>query len=103
MPRYIEAEKLEKEGWFAARNYQRDEKTMVFESKKMTDFPAADVVERKDLDEIIECHENIGFEQGYRDGYAQAVEDAIEAVGINTWAGSKITQLKIVQMNGENR
>ena len=56
--------------------------------------PTADAVERKDLDEIIEGHEEIGYEKGYRDGYAQAMEEAIQAVGVNTWAGSRITQLK---------
>ena len=45
MPRYIDAEKLEKDGWSASRTYQQDAKTMVYETKKMTDFPTADVVE----------------------------------------------------------
>lgn len=44
MPRYIDAEKLEKDGWSASRTYQQDVKTMVYETKKMTDFPTADVV-----------------------------------------------------------
>ena len=56
--------------------------------------PTADVVERKDLEEIIEAHEKIGFEKGYRDGYAQAVEDASELVGLNTWAGSRISKMQ---------
>ena len=38
--------------------------------------PTADVVERKDLDKITEAHGEIGYEKGYRDGYAQAIEDA---------------------------
>lgn len=62
-------------------------------------IPTADVVERKDLDEILEGHEEIGFEQGHRDGYAQAIEDAIKAVGLNTWAGSRISQLQTAQMD----
>lgn len=45
MPRYIDSEKLEKDGWSASRTYQQDAKTMVYETKKMTDFPTADVVE----------------------------------------------------------
>lgn len=45
MERYIDAEKLEKEGWSASRTYQQDAHTMVYETKKMTDFPSADVVE----------------------------------------------------------
>lgn len=45
MARYIDAEKQEKDGWWATRNYQQDAKTNVYETKKMTDFPTADVVE----------------------------------------------------------
>lgn len=51
MPRYIDAEKLEKDGWSASRIYQQDAKTMVYETKKMTDFPTADVVE------VVRCKE----------------------------------------------
>lgn len=40
--------------------------------------PTADVVERKDLDNITEAHEQIGYEKGYRDGYAQAIEEMNE-------------------------
>lgn len=47
MARYIDAEKLEKKGWSASRIYPQDAHTMVYEKKKMTDFPTADVVERK--------------------------------------------------------
>ena len=47
MPRYIDAEKLEKDGWSASRTYPQDAKTMVYETKKLTDFPTADVVEVK--------------------------------------------------------
>ena len=45
MSRYIDTEKLEKDGWSASRTYQQDAKTMVYETKKLTDFPAADVRE----------------------------------------------------------
>lgn len=45
----------------------------------VADAPTADVVDRKELDEITEEHEKIGYEKGYRDGYAQAVVDASEA------------------------
>lgn len=51
MPRYVDAEKLEKDGWSASRTYQQDAKTMVYETKKMTDFPTADVVE------VVRCKE----------------------------------------------
>lgn len=47
MARYIDAEKLEKDGWWALRSYQQDATTNVYETKKMTDFPTADVVEMK--------------------------------------------------------
>ena len=47
MTRYIDAEKLEKDGWSVSRIYQQDAKTMIYEIKKITDFPTADVVERK--------------------------------------------------------
>lgn len=47
MPRYIDAEKLEKDGWSVSRIYQQDAKTMIYEIKKITDFPTADVVESK--------------------------------------------------------
>ena len=60
-------------------------------------LPTTDVVERKGLDKITEVHEKIGYEKGYRDGYAQSIEDAIEVVGINTWAGSRITKLQPAQ------
>lgn len=45
MGRYIDAEKLEKDGWSASRTYPQDAHTMVYETKKMTDFPTADVAE----------------------------------------------------------
>lgn len=45
MARYIDAEKLEKDGWSASRIYRQDPITMVHETKKMTDFPTADVAE----------------------------------------------------------
>ena len=44
MARYIDAEKLDNDGWSASRTYPQDAHTMVYETKKMTDFPAADVV-----------------------------------------------------------
>ena len=55
-------------------------------------------IKGKSLDEITEAHEEIGYEKGYRDGYAQAVEDSIKVVGLNTWAGSRITELQTAQM-----
>lgn len=37
--RLIDADALEKEGWFLSRNRQVDSKTMVYEVKKPTEFP----------------------------------------------------------------
>ena len=45
MARYIDAEKAEKDGWSASRIYPQDAHTMVYETKKMTDFLTADVAE----------------------------------------------------------
>ena len=39
MSRLIDADVLEREGWSLSRNRQMDEKTMVYEVKKPTDFP----------------------------------------------------------------
>lgn len=59
MPKYIDAEKLEKDGWSASRTYQQDAKTMVYETKKMTEFPAADVEEVKHAEWIVkDIHSN---------------------------------------------
>lgn len=51
MEKYIDAEKLEKDGWSASRTYPQDAHTMVYETKKMTDFPTADVAE------VVRCKE----------------------------------------------
>lgn len=45
MPMYVDAKKLEKDGWSASRTHPQDAHTMVYETKKMTDFPTVDVVE----------------------------------------------------------
>ena len=37
--RLIDADTLEREGWFLSRNRQVDSKTMVYEVKKPTEFP----------------------------------------------------------------
>ena len=46
-------------------------------AEELRKYQNADVVEWKDLDKITEAHEKIGYEKGYRDGYAQSIEDAI--------------------------
>ena len=45
---------------------------------EIENMPTADVMELKELDKITEEHEKIGYEKGYRDGCAQAIEDADE-------------------------
>ena len=44
MSRYINADKLEKDGWTMQRIYQESSTEMVYETKKPTDFPAVDVM-----------------------------------------------------------
>ena len=43
--RLIDADALERNGWSLHRTYKQDEKTMVYEIKKPSDFPA--IEERK--------------------------------------------------------
>ena len=45
MDKYIDADKLEKDGWSMQRIRQVSSTEMVYETKKPTDFPAADVAE----------------------------------------------------------
>lgn len=80
MPRYIDAdaliEAIKNELW----DWQSlDDITATCVLKQtITDIqnaPTADVVERKDLDEITEAHEQIGYDQGHQDGYVQAKID----------------------------
>lgn len=47
MARYIDIEPLEKEGWYMARVYNDSFTSQTYETKKLKEFPAADVVERK--------------------------------------------------------
>jgi len=43
MSKYINAEQLEKDGWTLQRTYKSSPTEMVYETKKPTDFPSADV------------------------------------------------------------
>ncbi len=43
MNKYINADKLEKDGWSMQRIRQASPTEMIYETKKPTDFPAADV------------------------------------------------------------
>ena len=45
MARYIDADKLEKEGWMLHRTYQKDLRTSCYEAKCISDVPSADVRE----------------------------------------------------------
>ena len=45
MRKYIDADRLEKDGWSMHRIRQASPTEMIYETKKPTDFPAADVVE----------------------------------------------------------
>ena len=45
MSRYIDADMLEKDRWNIQRVRMKSQAEIVFEAKKPTDFPAADVVE----------------------------------------------------------
>ncbi len=47
MSKYIDADMLEKDGWNMQRIRQVSSTEMVYETKKPTDFPVADVVEVK--------------------------------------------------------
>lgn len=43
--RLIDADKLDKEGYVLQRTYQKDEKTMVHEVKRLKDVPSIDAVQ----------------------------------------------------------
>lgn len=45
MDKYINADMLEKDGWSMQRIRQASPTEMIYETKKPTDFPAADVME----------------------------------------------------------
>lgn len=47
MDKYINANKLEKDGWSMQRIRKASPTEMVYETKKPTDFPAADVIEMR--------------------------------------------------------
>ncbi len=45
MARYIDVDVLEKEGWYMARVYNDSLTSQTYETKKIKEFPTADVVE----------------------------------------------------------
>lgn len=66
MARYIDADKLPKYTGYAL---SADEVAMAVENAPTVD-----------IDAITESHEKIGYDKGFRDGYAQATVDAVEVV-----------------------
>ena len=65
MARYIDRKSA-----FKALEIFGDKRTLDEVYERLEKIPTADVVERKDLDEITEAHEQIGYEKGYADGRA---------------------------------
>ena len=63
--RLIDADALDRDGWSASRTYPKDNLTIVYETKKLTDFPTADVPDpvkhgkwvESGLVDVIECSE----------------------------------------------
>ena len=76
MNRYIDADRLKKHyEWWEGEAKAKEFKEIFDEI--IDAQPTADVVERKDFDKITEAHEKIGYEKGYRDGYAQAMDEVV--------------------------
>lgn len=83
MPRYIDADAPREKMFHEA--FEKDTQDQKWDSgcwiryhmfeNAIESVPTADVVKLKDLDEIIEGHEQIGYDQGYKDGYAEALAD----------------------------
>lgn len=78
MKRYIDTEIIAKIVFDYWKECERIERIIPVIKRAIIYKSTADVVERKDLDKITETHEKIGYEKGYRDGYAQAIEDVDE-------------------------
>lgn len=107
MPRYIDAEELAEHKFFGVTfdRYVSDGRPKSEEEiyaykvgyndaiDRIVRFaPTADVVERKDLDTITEAHEQIGYEKGYRDGYAQATVEAVRCKDCKHYKPSEADQ-----------
>lgn len=61
MSRYIDADMLEKDGWNMQRIRQASATEMIYETKKPTDFPAADVQEVRHGHWIEDRTEPLGY------------------------------------------
>ena len=76
MPRLIDADRLKAHYcWWSGGT-----KEMTIDEAKKTFDTIIDVQPTVDIDAITESHEKIGYDKGYRDGYAQATVDAVEVV-----------------------
>ena len=76
MGRLIDADRLKAHYcWWAGGS-----KEMSIDEAKKTFDTIIDVHPTVDIDAITETHEKIGYDKGYRDGYAQATVDAVEVV-----------------------
>ena len=66
MSKYIDADKLEKNGWNIHRTRQASSTEMVYEVKKPTDFPAADVAEVRHGEWVFKfyCGNMSGYDYG---------------------------------------
>ena len=77
MPRYIDADAL-------IHEYYKNP-TYLNLCTAINNAPTANVVEMKCLDKITEVHEKIGYEKGYRDGYAQAKDEVVRCKECKHW------------------
>ena len=76
MPRLIDADKLKQHyAW-----WENGTAEMTLDETKKTFDTIIDVQPTVDIDAITESHEKIGYDKGFRDGYAQATVDAVEVV-----------------------
>ena len=76
MGRLIDADRLKAHYcWWAGGS-----KEMSIDEAKKTFDTIIDVQPTVDIDAITESHEKIGYDKGYRDGYAQATVDAVKVV-----------------------
>ena len=76
MPRLIDADKLKQHyAW-----WENGTAEMTLDEAKRNFDAIIGVQPTVDIDAITESHEKIGYDKGYRDGYAQATTHAVEVV-----------------------
>lgn len=81
MSRLIDADKLKQHYAWWGGLIGDDYISELVEQKKVFDT-IVDVQPTVDIDAITESHEKIGYDKGFRDGYAQATVDSVEVVRI---------------------